>query len=159
MTRSVKPVPTPADDPVESGSRRAYLLATIVFQVLVGLCSAVAFTLAESVSWPLVWAATVLAFLLLLALWRSGVLVLNALNGVGTACFLVAWGSALYYEYRPSQGDGVVINPLPVILLPVGALIGLVAIGVAVTYLRRGTRTLSAKACSVADKVSLQLNV
>lgn len=98
-------------------------------------------------SWPLVWAAAILAaFLLFLALWRSGVLVLNALNGVGVACFLVAWGSALYYEYRPLQGDGVVINPLPVILLPVGALIGVVAIGVAVTYLRRGTRTLSVKA-------------
>ena len=140
-------MPTPANGPAESSSRRAYLLATIVFQVLVGLCSAVAFTLAESVSWLLVWAATVLAaFLLFLALWRSGILVLNALNGVGAACFLVAWGSALYYEYRPPQGDGVVINPLPVILLPVGALIGVVAIGVAVTYLRRGTRTLSVKA-------------
>ena len=147
MTRSVETVPTPANGPVESGSRRAYLLATIVVQVLVGLCSAVAFAPAESVSWPLVWAATVLAaFLLFLALWRSGILVLNALNGVGAACFLVAWGSALYYEYRPPQGDGVVINPLPVILLPVGALIGVVAIGVAVTYLRRDTRTLSAKA-------------
>lgn len=145
MTRSVKSVPAPATAPVESGSRRAYLLATIVLQALVGLCSAVAFTLAESVSWPLVWAATVLAaFLLLLALWSSGVLVLNALNGVGAACLLVAWGSALYYEYRPSQGDGVVINPLPVILLPVGALIGVVAIGVAVTYLRRGRRTSAA---------------
>lgn len=126
-----------------TGPRQPYMTATLVLQAICLVLASTALVPAlRSVQLPPM-AGIVLsaAGLAVMASMPSGFRLLNILNAIAAAFYLAGWGSQLYYEAFPPDVAGALINPLPILLPPIGMAAGIMAI-LAVLFRRAAPREL-----------------
>lgn len=86
------------------------------------------------------WPAAVLAVVLFVTGLGAQAASLRVLNVLAALCYLVGWGSGIWYILFPPDVSGAIINLFPVLLVPVGTAISALAIIVAGNMLTRRGR-------------------
>ena len=83
------------------------------------------------------WPAAVLTVVLFVTGLGAQAASLRVLNVLAALCYLVGWGSGIWYNLFPPDVGGAIINLFPVLLVPVGTAISALAIIVAGNMLTR----------------------